>query len=103
MLWNSSALCKSTCFIGVAAVDFDGSSPAHISQRLKDIQVNDDSEIDWKALTSKASWNYWSSHDVQRRWKGLKEGIDGHENMTFAGELDNNFFFLGWVLKKHSG
>lgn len=56
------------------------------STRLQDIRVNDDSEINWNELTSKASWNYWSAHDVKRRWQTLKKGIDGHENMSFAGE-----------------
>jgi hypothetical protein len=66
-------------------------SPHDILIRLKDIQVNDDSEINWNELTSKARWNCWSSHDVKRRWQTLKKGIHGHESMSYAGEPVDNF------------
>jgi len=46
--------------------------------------VNDDSEIDWKTLST-ADWNFWSAHTLQRRWITLKRGVKGYEDMTHQG------------------
>lgn len=66
-------------------------------RRLKDLQVNEESEIDWKALVSKARWNCWSPHDVRRRWVTLKGLVDGHEMLSFSG----TFTFLNYSVSSY--
>src|ERR1700733_690272 len=52
--------------------------------RVDSLGVRHDSEIDWKTL-SDPDWNLWSAHDLQRRWRTMKNSIRGHDNMTHAG------------------
>ncbi|KAF5358953.1 hypothetical protein D9758_004747 [Tetrapyrgos nigripes] len=49
--------------------------------KLDSLRVRDDSEIDWKTLADK-DWNLWSPHVLQRRWRTMKKGVKGYEDMT---------------------
>lgn len=52
--------------------------------RINSLNVQHDSEIDWKTL-SDPNWNLWSPHLMQLRWRTMKEGVKGWEDMTHAG------------------
>jgi len=54
--------------------------------RVNDLEVNDDTEIDWKTLRDD-TWNLWSAHALQKRWMSMKRGIDGYENIPHSGTL----------------
>ncbi|KAG6833913.1 hypothetical protein H0H87_007924 [Tephrocybe sp. NHM501043] len=51
------------------------------------LNVNDDTEIDWKLLPD-PGWNIWSAHSLQRRWLTMKRGIKGWEEMSQQEILD---------------
>ncbi|OCB89576.1 hypothetical protein A7U60_g3268 [Sanghuangporus baumii] len=55
--------------------------------KIASLNVNDDSEIDWKLLNDE-TWNLWSAHTLQRRWLTLKRSIRGHEEMTHQEIMD---------------
>jgi len=55
--------------------------------KIDSLEVNDDTEIDWKTLPDPA-WNLWSAHSLQRRWLTMKRGVPNHENMTHQEIVD---------------
>ncbi|KAL5527831.1 hypothetical protein ACEPAG_6632 [Sanghuangporus baumii] len=55
--------------------------------KIASLNVNDDSEIDWKLLNDE-TWNLWSAHTLQRRWLTLKRSVRGHEEMTHQEIMD---------------
>ena len=55
-----------------------------IGYRIASLPINDDTEIDWKALND-SDWDLWSAHQLQRRWKSLKKTVKGHETLPFKG------------------
>ena len=60
-----------------------------------ELDVQDDSEINWNTLLSDPSWNLWSAHQIQRRWLTMKRAIKGYESMSFRELLD--------ILKERKG
>lgn len=54
--------------------------------RIDSLNIQHDSEIDWKSLPD-PSWNIWSPHLIQLRWRTMKESVKGWEHMSHAGEL----------------
>lgn len=54
--------------------------------RLDTLQVQHDSEIDWKTIPDD-DWNLWSAHVLQVRWQAMKKSIKGHEYMSYRGNL----------------
>ncbi|KIJ57085.1 hypothetical protein M422DRAFT_149509 [Sphaerobolus stellatus SS14] len=60
---------------------------AHILvQRLAALDIKDDSEIDWKKIPDE-TWNLWSVHILQRRYRTMKNAIKGYEQMPFKGTV----------------
>jgi len=55
--------------------------------KLASLNINDDTEIDWKLLNDE-DWNLWSAHQLQRRFQTLKKSVKGYETMTFHEILD---------------
>ncbi|KAI0033343.1 hypothetical protein K488DRAFT_47937 [Vararia minispora EC-137] len=55
--------------------------------KVDSLDVQDDSEIDWKILPD-SHWNLWSPHVLQRRWRVMKEGVRGYEHMSHAAIMD---------------
>ncbi|EJD01617.1 uncharacterized protein FOMMEDRAFT_88468 [Fomitiporia mediterranea MF3/22] len=55
--------------------------------KIASLNVNDDSEIDWKLLVDD-DWNLWSAHTLQRRWMTLKRSVRGHEEMSHQEIMD---------------
>ncbi|KAK7696166.1 hypothetical protein QCA50_000817 [Cerrena zonata] len=49
--------------------------------KVASLNVRDDSEVDWKQLPDE-NWNVWSAHQLQRRWKTLKDSIKDSKHMT---------------------
>jgi hypothetical protein len=54
--------------------------------RLASLNLEDESEINWKAL-SESDLNIWSAHILQRHWTKLKKSVKGHEDRTFSGKV----------------
>ncbi|KAF6762096.1 nucleolar protein [Ephemerocybe angulata] len=55
--------------------------------KVDSLNVNDDTEIDWKTLPD-PDWNLWSAHTLQRRWLTMKRSIKGHEEMSHQEIVD---------------
>ncbi|KAG6911243.1 hypothetical protein DXG01_003110 [Tephrocybe rancida] len=56
-------------------------------QKVGALDVNDDTEIDWKLLPDPV-WNLWSPHHLQRRWLTMKRGIKGYEDLSHQDILE---------------
>ncbi|VDC04086.1 unnamed protein product [Peniophora sp. CBMAI 1063] len=50
-------------------------------QKIDSLDVEDETEIDWNSLAD-PDWNMHSGHTMQRRWRQMKQKIDGHEKMS---------------------
>jgi Myb-like DNA-binding protein REB1 len=50
--------------------------------KIASLQINDDSEIDWK-LIADPDWNLWSAHQLQRRWQTLKKSVKDWDQLPF--------------------
>ncbi|KAM6496056.1 hypothetical protein JOM56_008762 [Amanita muscaria] len=55
--------------------------------KIDSLEVNDDTEIDWKTIPDPA-WNLWSAHILQRRWLTMKRGVPNYENMSHQDIVD---------------
>ncbi|KAF8631550.1 hypothetical protein AX15_002305 [Amanita polypyramis BW_CC] len=55
--------------------------------KIDSLDVNDDTEIDWKTLPDPA-WNLWSAHTLQRRWLTMKRSVPHFENLSHQGVID---------------
>ncbi|RXW25268.1 hypothetical protein EST38_g638 [Candolleomyces aberdarensis] len=55
--------------------------------KVDSLNVNDDTEIDWKTLPDH-DWNLWSAHTLQRRWLTMKRSVKGHEEMSHQEIMD---------------
>ncbi|PFH51275.1 hypothetical protein AMATHDRAFT_142885 [Amanita thiersii Skay4041] len=49
--------------------------------KIDSLDVNDDTEIDWKLLPDPA-WNLWSAHSLQRRWLTMKRSVPNYAEMS---------------------
>jgi hypothetical protein len=77
-----SARCVHTCSqVSLGHLSY---SETPQSTRVDALNVQDDTEIDWKTLTDEG-WNLWSAHSLQRRWLTLKKSVKGYESMTHEG------------------
>lgn len=56
----------------------------YLIDRVYLLQVQDDTEILWNNLPD-SSWNIWTGRDLQRRWRLLKEQVDGFEKKAHRG------------------
>ena len=63
-----------------------------LHSRVASLNVRDDSEIDWKQLPDE-NWNVWSAHQLQRRWKTLKDSIKDSKHMSHTGRVHTLTFF----------
>jgi hypothetical protein len=52
--------------------------------RIASLNVDEETDIDLKSLQD-ASWNAWSPHSLQQRWKRLKASINS-DSMSHRGE-----------------
>jgi len=53
-------------------------------RRVDSLDVSDESEIDWQKFPD-SDWNTWSPGDLKRRWRRMKQRVDGHADMTISG------------------
>lgn len=58
----------------------------HLFDRLKDLTVNDDTEIDWRKIAvQSAPWNLWSRYELAFYFRSLKRRIPGHNSLSHQG------------------
>jgi len=53
--------------------------------RIASLDVNDESDIDWKSL-SDPGWNMWSGHYLHQKWRSLKASCNDESIVRHHGE-----------------
>lgn len=57
----------------------------HQMNRIASLDVDNESDIDWKNL-SNSTWNMWSGHFLQQKWRQLKASCNANGVMCHRGE-----------------
>ena len=53
--------------------------------RVASLDIDAETDINWKSLND-STWNMWSSHFIQRKWRQLKASYDADGVMCHRGE-----------------
>jgi hypothetical protein len=56
--------------------------------RIDSLNVVNESDVDWKSL-SDPTWNMWSGHCLQQKWKSMKIACELDDSVCHRGECYN--------------
>ena len=78
MIAMSSFASRCTCIVGFVSANY------RILHRIASLNLDDESDIDWKSLGD-SSWNMWSSHFLRQKWRQLRASYNANDVMCHRG------------------
>lgn len=73
--------------------------------RLKNLDIQDESEINWRDIVANGSWwNFWSFRETAKRFKIMKQRIPGLLSLSYRGDRPTYriIFHKKLILSRHS-